>query len=316
MKRYVLGLLLPLLLGPVVVAGLIYFDAGAPPNQNALIMQAKLDRARELKSPKIVLIGGSNVFFAFRAEQIERETGVPAINLALTAGLGVDYLLFLTRQVLEPGDVVIVAFEYLFYDKNETVTAGNAALALWNGSEWLKQLPLEQRILWLRNLSAETLAFGALAQIRKPRFTLPVGIIDARGDNIANTGFRLVVDGMPGAKFGTFHFDPEGTTTAALRSFFEWCRRHRVRYAAAWPTFNEALVRPDAFNAFTKTLTAFFADQGAVVLGTPADALLPGRLLVDGGWHTNAEGSTLRTRRLIRDLAEAGLAPAAAPQPR
>jgi diaminopimelate decarboxylase len=91
MHRYLVALIAPLMLGPLLVMGLVALAAGAPPNQNAMIMRAKLYKANELKSPKIALIGGSNVFYGFRAEQIERETGVRLEYLDIGGGLAVTY---------------------------------------------------------------------------------------------------------------------------------------------------------------------------------------------------------------------------------
>src|SRR5689334_19236212 len=126
MRRYLAHIAAGLLSTVVAIGCAAALLAGYPTSQSALIMRAKLDVADSLPSPKILLVGGSNVRFGFSAEQIERDTRVPAVNLALSADLGVDYLLYLTRSVAKPGDTVVMALEYDFYDSDELVTSANA----------------------------------------------------------------------------------------------------------------------------------------------------------------------------------------------
>ena len=65
-----------------------------------------------VKSPRIILIGGSNAALSIDSEKIEKHFQVPVINMGLTAGTGLRYMLDEVEEGLQEGDVVIVLPEY------------------------------------------------------------------------------------------------------------------------------------------------------------------------------------------------------------
>lgn len=68
------------------------------------------------EGPRIFVVGGSEGHFSISAEQIERETGIPAVNFATHAGLGWDGHLMLVNRYLRPGDIVIYSANYYSID--------------------------------------------------------------------------------------------------------------------------------------------------------------------------------------------------------
>lgn len=68
--------------------------------------------AKSISSPKIVLIGGSNVAFGINSEILSRKTNLPVVNMALLAPLGIRFILSDATNYINKGDIVIMSFEY------------------------------------------------------------------------------------------------------------------------------------------------------------------------------------------------------------
>jgi hypothetical protein len=305
MQRYLAHIVVGALAGLAALIGGAALLTGYPTSQSALIMRAKLEVAESIASPKILLVGGSNVRFGFSAEQIERETGVPAVNLALSADLGVDYLLYLTRSVAKPGDTVVLALEYNFYDSDELVTSANAAMALWRDVGWVSHLPAEQIVLWVRNIRLWHLGFALRSALKPPLFQLPVGVFGGRGDHVLNAPTPETVKMIARLeREPAFNFVVKRNriVTRSIAEFGDWAKSHGVTVIAAWPTLYRKQVDWNTFPAFERDVRAFYQEIGATVIGSPEDGMLAADKLFDSAWHANADGTRARTTRLIEQL--------------
>lgn len=85
-----------------------------PPNE---YLSAIHDKEARLKatagSPRLLLVGGSNVAFGFDSPALETEfPGYQVVNLGLMAGIGLDSMLAQAARCAQPGDVIVVAPEY------------------------------------------------------------------------------------------------------------------------------------------------------------------------------------------------------------
>lgn len=79
----------------------------------------KHERADEIGSPKIIIAGGSNVAFNIDSERIEEEFGLPVVNLGLSVGLGMDFIVNELIDVAGEGDVII--FSITFFENIDGV---------------------------------------------------------------------------------------------------------------------------------------------------------------------------------------------------
>lgn len=76
-------------------------------------------RLRATPSPKIILVGGSNLSFGIDSPTIERAFGRPVVNMSLNAGLGIQFMLNEAKTGLGPGDVVLLCPEYYLREGSE-----------------------------------------------------------------------------------------------------------------------------------------------------------------------------------------------------
>ncbi len=72
----------------------------------------KLAYARQLASPKIVVLAGSNGRFSHRCEVLTATLNKPCVNASIGVGIGLDFLLDQWRPLLQRGDIVYMPLEY------------------------------------------------------------------------------------------------------------------------------------------------------------------------------------------------------------
>ena len=68
----------------------------------------KVARLREVGSPKIVLVGNSNVAFGFDSEKIQNAFGLPVTNMGLHGGLGPAFSENMTKPYIGNGDIIVL----------------------------------------------------------------------------------------------------------------------------------------------------------------------------------------------------------------
>jgi hypothetical protein len=72
----------------------------------------KLAYARQLPSPKIVILAGSNGRYSHRCDELTRVLHRPCVNASIGVGIGLDFLIDQWRPLLKPGDLVYMPLEY------------------------------------------------------------------------------------------------------------------------------------------------------------------------------------------------------------
>lgn len=119
--KFILKLLL--LFGAIVIF-LLHISPQYLENYNASLID-KVNRLKNIDSPKIVLIGNSNLSFGIDSEYIEKALGMPVINMGLHGGLGNVFHERMARLNISEGDIYIICHTN-FSDDNQI---SNAELA-------------------------------------------------------------------------------------------------------------------------------------------------------------------------------------------
>lgn len=79
------------------------------------MVAVKKNLIKEIKSPKIIFIGGSNVLYNIDASRVEKELNISCFNFGLHAGMPLKWLLDFSIDSINPGDTVILALEQAYY---------------------------------------------------------------------------------------------------------------------------------------------------------------------------------------------------------
>jgi hypothetical protein len=104
----------------VILASAAAINWFVVPNNPDAYQAAKLDKLELLRttpSPKLILLGGSNLAFSIDSEWLSERLGMPVVNMGLAKSVGLEYLLEETKPHIHRDDIVVIAVEYeLFYD--------------------------------------------------------------------------------------------------------------------------------------------------------------------------------------------------------
>lgn len=94
-----------------VIAGYLL---GKYPADRGTYLSATIDKHALLErqiSPRLIVVGGSNVAFGFDSEMAQNATGYHPVNMGLHAALGIQFQINEIENDLRPGDFVILAPE-------------------------------------------------------------------------------------------------------------------------------------------------------------------------------------------------------------
>lgn len=147
----------------VLMAGWIFI--ATPPDEKHLY-QASLLKTRLLQdtpSPRIIIMGGSNVAFGIDSQRMERELGIRIINDGLHVALGIAPLNEIKRY-LRAGDIVIISLEYYNFTDDQSFYGQPQYLAdwvefsperIWDLHEPYRQMPSIYTIMLQRKINRQ-----------------------------------------------------------------------------------------------------------------------------------------------------------------
>ena len=98
-----------------IVALVMMSIVAVSPHDTDNYMAAAIEKHHLLdsvESPRIILVGGSNVAFSMDSQKIEEYFDLPVINMGLNVDLGLRYMLNEVQPALRDGDIVIIFPEY------------------------------------------------------------------------------------------------------------------------------------------------------------------------------------------------------------
>ncbi|MBL4711246.1 MAG: hypothetical protein JKX75_01875, partial [Gammaproteobacteria bacterium] len=89
-----------------------------------------LHYAQSTKQNNIIIVAGSNGFFSHRCETIEQVLNKNCTNYSVSAGLGLDYILEKSKEVINKNTIVILPLEFGFYNgsKEDSIKANTGNL--------------------------------------------------------------------------------------------------------------------------------------------------------------------------------------------
>ncbi len=124
------------------------------PRSSTSLLFAKIDKDKLLEespSPRLIMVGGSNLSFGINSQMIKDTLDLNPINTGIHAAIGLKYMMDNVLDKIQPGDIVVIAPEYqqfygdAAYGRNEllriVVDIDRDSLNDLNREQWLKILP-------------------------------------------------------------------------------------------------------------------------------------------------------------------------------
>jgi hypothetical protein len=276
------------------------------------VMNAKMVYARSLPSPKLVIFAGSNGWYSHSCKVLAETLHIPCANMAVEAGLGIDYRLRALATIVHRGDVVYVPLEYDQY-------SGGIDLRL-HGEETPELMHSDKRSLlslgpnrFLYGLFGFDLASAISAGTemvlnwRHFQRRITVSSMNAWGDQTSNTeknarDYRAWIAAQP-----TFEPPSVASITAPsdskrlLAAFLVEMKRRGVLVIGGLPTvFNDRPIPQVVIAA----LAAFYHGHGADFLVIPGHSQYPRAAFFDTPSHLIQPAQLDHSKALAKALSQ------------
>ena len=274
---------------------------------------------RNTPSPKIILVGGSNLAFGIDSKAIEDSLGLHVVNMGLYAKLGLKYMLAQVRPYIKPGDVVAVVPEYdQFYGdySNGDQTLNTALLYAPPDRipDFIRSYSIVDVVLRPRVENARRSFLRAFAAaVGKEQMLFPQdtnAVYNRRsfnqyGDAVSHLNRKgmnpdsIFVKPLPPLK------EFNRGTLKDLNSIASKAREEKAHAYFLFPSYIDRsyVINVAAIDSLRRKLAG---GMDIPIVGTPKDFVMGKQYFFDTRYHLNREGRDLRTLKMIEVLRVTG----------
>lgn len=301
----------------IVASGILvslYDTRDADNNYLAAVLEK--DRLiRNTPSPKIILVGGSNLAFGVDSKLMQDSLGVRVVNMGLYAKLGLRYMLAQVKPYIRRGDIVVVVPEYdQFYGQfSEGDNTLNTALLYAPRDripDFVKSYSVVDVVLRPRVENARRSFLTGVADLfgMKDKYfppdTNPVynrHSFNTYGDAISHLG---KTPENPDSIFVKPHPPPSDFSRKALAELNDIGDLSRERRAHSYFMFPSYLDRAYAINveSIARLRGKLEREMRLPILGTAQEFVYPGKWFFDTRYHLNELGRDVRTMQMVQLL--------------
>jgi len=275
------------------------------PNNPDAYQAAELDKLNLLEltpSPKIVLVGGSNLAFSMDSELLSNDFGFPVVNMGLAKSVGLEYMLEEVKPHINEGDLVIIAAEYEMY------------FDLFYGSDGLLvELQYHpEAFAYLKSWGAWKTVISKFGPIMQAKFAGYIrkgtaGLVDSVYRRTGFNDYGDMVSHLDAAQSYQYHpLFPDNVpfqkaSIPLLNDFNEFALQRGARVLLTWPPLvdEEFEKHKDKIWELDQTLRKELAFP---IISKPEDYIFPMYDTYDTAYHFRREGRRIRTYKLISDL--------------
>lgn len=276
---------------------------------------AKLEKdelLKKVRSPRLILIGGSNISLSINSQILKDSLDRNPINTGISASIGLAYMLDNTLHYVRPKDIVIVSPEYSqFYDHLAYGTEDLLRTVLDVAPEEIFKLRGKQ--LWKMIKYVPKYAFSKfkLSEYSYEKDNNTIGIYERRSFNQYGDLYRHW--GL-GPKKITPLEPPSVYDHTVVDLLYEYKQKVEDKGATLYITF-PAFHKASFENQIEEiaTIEKELKYKGFVLLGNPERYKMPEDIMFDTPYHLTKEGVDFRTQLLIHDLKKTLLHNLAAP---
>lgn len=295
-RALLFGCCIAAMLTVLVVAG-----PSAAPSEYMRATVPKNERLRAIGSPKVVLIGGSNLSYGVDSKRLEEAFCKPVANMGLTALVGFRFAVDEVIGELGEDDVVIVSLENSMFTRPDRYEDALATVVDYRPAA-LALLPWYQRprmIVALGVLHAQSLRDHVFESWRQG-WRAPVyrkRVFNAQGDLVNQLEEpRMAIPPPDPDEFDAL-FAAEGFWPIAER-LMTAAEARGAKVVFSWCPLAERVNLPEE----RAKLSATLMEHGLTVAGTPSDYVYADSLFYDSWYHLHLHGRRVRTERMVKDV--------------
>lgn len=302
MRRLTSNLFFLGLIVAVILAGIVAIS----PHDTNNYLAAAIDKHHLLyatESPRIILVGGSNVAFSIDSKKIEESFGMPVVNMGLHADVGLRFMLNEVEPALRNGDIVLLFPEYEHFYRisvdglprelgsvikfcPECISGVRTSGQMFNMLEGFLQM-------------SEGDILRSVEDPAKPEKVYFRQAFNERGDVVSH--LKIADKLAPNNHVYEIRIISPNAAIQSLNSFYESANAAGVRTFYLFPAIpiDEYNVQQKKFGEFNELLNS---ELEIPILGTPQDFIFPEDFFYDTVYHMNRVGRTARTDHIIELL--------------
>lgn len=281
----------------------LYFGLFLLPFDNYRYLGADVDKQailKKTKSPKVLIVGGSNVAFSIDAKEIANALNMPVINMGLHANLGLRYMLSEVKQFIYPGDLVIIIPEYehffnLGLDGNglylmDLIYSNSGAVRYFDtpGQYWNLVSSFPNWVLKFYSIRL----FGEV----------PKGVYSRLSfDKTGNINVPLIGQKESYISSLAFIGDPRQDAIDLLDDFVQYANNNTVSVLLSYPAYPQSefeINREEIMELYKKESS----EKNLDFINHPEDCLFQKEYFYDSNYHMNYNGKKVWTNKLIKNI--------------
>ena len=271
-------------------------------------INAKHELLAHAPSPRVIFVGGSNVFFGLDGDLIDEQTDYHPINMGLIGALRLKYMLAEVEAALRPRDRVVIALEYPQYyrafedSRHSTIVLGRVLLVrpstcrFWNAAQW--KAMLDRGLIATLGEAARTAGDNLAAYLKGETPATHEPLINAYGDLTLHRDRQPMKHIPPPFKVEALRLAPIGPQVAALNAFIQRCADRDVRVIHTYPPIPQPAYdgAPHALATFDRRLRKIL---DCPMPQHPGDMVFPRNQFYNTSYHLTGAGVPERTQRMI-----------------
>jgi hypothetical protein len=292
---FIIILILPLTIGvflpatPRALKSLIFSDL----QKDSLI--------KNVESPRIIFIGGSNLSFGLNCQMIKDSLNINPVNTGIHASIGLIYMMSNSLKFIKEGDIVILVPEYQQF-------CGDYAYG--DDGEELTRTIFDVNISKIHLLNIEQI----INVIKKlPKYSISkfkaseyYGIIESDiygvnsfnkyGDAYKHWGLKRVVF----KPFGNIGNNLNQEVFNAIKEYQIEIEKKNAVLLISYPGYQDLSYLNS--NDYIKKIETQLKINGFTTIGSPEEYMIPDSLMFNTPYHLSKKGVDYRTNLLISDI--------------
>lgn len=268
------------------------------------VILRKYNYLEKIDEPKIILIGGSNLAFGIDSDRMEKELGMPVVNLGLHAGMGQYFNTEISKANINEGDIVILAYEYLWFgnDKFKSIGTDLVMRGVDNKTEIYKYVPrghLKDFIAYFEEYAIKKIESAYVTRAYDSVYSSDAFndhgnmVYDRESPIITESGiFTVDLSDMEISKYSLNY----------MLNYKEFVESKGANIFFTVPAIYEDAIRDEQFHILEKYGQVIKDATGIDLISDPYEYLFSMDELYDTVYHLNNKGSHRRTSQLIKDI--------------
>jgi hypothetical protein len=271
------------------------------------VYDKKTKIANSIDTPKIIISAGSNALFGIDSNMIEDAFGKPVVNYGVNAGVMLPTILYKTKEILKPNDIVIMPLEYDMYLYDGVPNKQMIDYISSYDSDILYSLSLKEVFAIYYNQSIKDIIKRYTETPKIPKGTYGVHNIDSHGDQIHTEKKYQTKDDLKSViSAKAYKYDKQysqNSNTLGLeyiKKFGEYCKKNGVILIVTPPSLLQHSVYKE--ENFFLQVAKVVENIGIIYKGDTYKYMYDKDSFFNTDYHLIDSIRKVRTKQLIDDI--------------